>query len=62
MPPPFSPHGRSASRALLSRRTGEAVLLGEVNLPHKDQLRYFGGDDADGQPHLILPREIHRPV
>ena len=34
-------------RAFIGRRSGEAVLLGEVNLPHKEQLLYFGGDDGD---------------
>ena len=34
-------------RAFIGRRSGEAILLGEVNLPHKDQLLYFGGADGD---------------
>ena len=34
-------------RALLGRRTGDGILLGEVNLPHKEQRKYFGGGDAD---------------
>ncbi len=34
-------------RAFLSRRTGDAVLLGEVNLSYEDQLTFFGGDAAD---------------
>jgi trehalose synthase len=34
-------------RAMLNRRTGDAILLGEVNLPHKDQLQFFGGPDGD---------------
>ena len=34
-------------RAFLSRRSGEAILLGEVNLPHADQLKFFGGTDGD---------------
>ncbi len=34
-------------REFLSRRTGEAVLLGEVNLPPKEQLKFFGGPDGD---------------
>src|SRR5215203_841217 len=34
-------------RAFLSRRSGEAILLGEVNLPHADQLKFFGGPDGD---------------
>ena len=34
-------------RAFLNRRTGDAVLLGEVNLPYEEQLAFFGGDNAD---------------
>jgi trehalose synthase len=36
-----------ALRAFLSRRQGDALLLGEVNLDRKEQVEYFGGDDAD---------------
>ncbi len=35
-------------RAFLGRRSGEAVMLGEANLPRKDQVDYFGGEDGDG--------------
>ena len=34
-------------RAFLGRRSGEAVLLGEVNVPHEEQARFFGGADGD---------------
>ena len=34
-------------RAFLGRRSGEAMLLGEANLPRKDQVQYFGGGDGD---------------
>ncbi|MBL7497090.1 alpha-amylase family protein [Frankia sp. CNm7] len=34
-------------RAFLSRRAGEAVLLGEVNLPYPDLRRFFGDEDGD---------------
>jgi trehalose synthase len=34
-------------RSFLGRRTGDGILLGEVNLPHKDQQRFFGGADGD---------------
>ncbi len=34
-------------RAFLGRRTGDGMLLGEVNLPHADQRRYFGDDLGD---------------
>ncbi|MBA3294942.1 MAG: trehalose synthase, partial [Geodermatophilaceae bacterium] len=36
-----------ALRAFIGRRTGDAVLLGEVNLPHKDQQKFFGGTEGD---------------
>jgi maltose alpha-D-glucosyltransferase/alpha-amylase len=43
------PHDYLADlRAFLSRRTGEGVLLGEVNLPYPDTARYFGGPDGVG--------------
>lgn len=35
-------------RNFITRRLGDAVLLGEVNLPYKDQLTFFGGPDGDG--------------
>ncbi|MEO8261445.1 MAG: alpha-amylase family protein [Pseudolysinimonas sp.] len=35
-------------RAFLGRRSGDAVMLGEANLPRKDQVEYFGGPDGDG--------------
>lgn len=34
-------------RKYLSRRSGDAVLLGEVNLPYEQQLAFFGGEAAD---------------
>lgn len=34
-------------RELVSRRRGDAILLGEVNLPYKQQLAYFGGREGD---------------
>ncbi|GAB3703929.1 alpha-amylase family protein [Mariniluteicoccus flavus] len=36
-----------ALRALLNRRSGEAALLGEVNVPYADQKKFFGGDRGD---------------
>jgi trehalose synthase len=36
-----------ALRSFLGRRTGDGILLGEVNLPYKDQKKYFGGADGD---------------
>ncbi|WP_207454842.1 alpha-amylase family protein [Desertivibrio insolitus] len=34
-------------RSFLNRRSGEGVLLGEVNLPYEEQERYFGGVEGD---------------
>ncbi|HEU4912179.1 MAG TPA: alpha-amylase family protein [Actinomycetes bacterium] len=36
-----------ALRSFLGRRAGDAVLLGEVNLPHDQQLEFFGGEAGD---------------
>ncbi|HWH97231.1 MAG TPA: alpha-amylase family protein [Pseudolysinimonas sp.] len=33
-------------RRFLQRRSSEAILLGEVNLPYRQQLDYFGGTDG----------------
>lgn len=38
-------------RAFLSRRRGDAMMLGEVNLTRAEQLDFFGGDAAD-QLHM----------
>jgi glycosidase len=35
-------------RAFLGRRSGDAMMLGEANLPRPDQVDYFGGPDGDG--------------
>ena len=40
-------------RAFLSRRAGEAVLLGEVNLPADEQRRFFGDEDGD-ELHMLF--------
>ena len=40
-------------RAFLNRRSGEAVLLGEVNLPAAEQREYFGDEDGD-ELHLLF--------
>lgn len=34
-------------RSFLGRRTGDGILLGEVNLPRTEQVQYFGGEAAD---------------
>ncbi|SFB71550.1 trehalose synthase [Nocardioides terrae] len=61
-------------RAFLGRRRGDAILLGEVNLPHKDQQAYFGGPSGGDELtmmfdfigmealYLSLARQDARPV
>jgi trehalose synthase len=62
-----------ALRSFLGRRNGSAVMLGEVNLPYKEQLEYFGG--AEGNElnmqfdfmtmqhlYLALARQDARPL
>ena len=34
-------------RAFLNRRSGSSMMLGEVNLPHEEQLQFFGGEAAN---------------
>ncbi len=46
------PHGFLRDlRAFLGRRCGDAILLGEVNLKHPDQLKFFGGPEG-GELHM----------
>ena len=40
-------------RAYVNRRSGEAVLLGEVNLPPKDVRAFLGDEDGD-ELHMVL--------
>ncbi|MPV88023.1 trehalose synthase [Georgenia ruanii] len=40
-------------RAFLGRRHGDAILLGEVNLPHEEQRKYFGDNGGD-QLHMMF--------
>ena len=60
-------------RAFLERRRGDAILLGEVNLPPKDQRTFFGDEDGDElnlvfnflvmqRIYLALAREDATPV
>ena len=45
---PHDPHEylRQLS-GFIGRRRGDAILLGEVNLPYEEQLAFFGGADGD---------------
>ena len=40
-------------RAYLNRRSGEAVLLGEVNLDAEERRKFFGDEDGD-ELHMVL--------
>ena len=51
---PGDPHAYLKDlRAFLGRRRGDAVLLGEVNLPRREQSRYFGGGSGD-ELHMMF--------
>lgn len=39
--------------AFLRRRNGEAMLLGEVNLPYPDLMAFFGARDGGGSTHEL---------
>ena len=63
----------AALRSFLGRRTGDGILLGEVNLPFPDQKKFFGGRDGDELTmmfdfigmqnlYLSLAREDARPL
>jgi trehalose synthase len=42
------PHGYLRHlREFLGRRSGDAILLGEVNVTHAEQLEFFGGEQGD---------------
>jgi trehalose synthase len=60
-------------RSFVQRRQGEAILLGEVNLPPKQQREFFGDEDGDElnlvfnftvmqRVYLALARQDARPV
>jgi trehalose synthase len=60
-------------RSFVNRRAGDAILLGEVNLPHREQKRFFGGGDGDELTmqfdfigmqnlYLALARQDARPL
>ena len=46
-----------ALRALVGRRSGDGILLGEVNLPHEGQLEFFGGAGRRRADHAV---RLHR--
>jgi trehalose synthase len=48
-------------RAFMSRREGEAILLGEVNLPPKDQRTFFGDEDGD-ELHMVFNFSVMQAI
>jgi trehalose synthase len=48
-------------RAFISRRRGEAVLVGEVNLPPEEQREFFGDEDGD-ELHLVLSFTVNQAM
>jgi trehalose synthase len=48
-------------RAFLDRRNGEAVLVGEVNLPPKQQRQFFGDEDGD-ELQLVLSFTVNQAM
>ncbi|MBA9005820.1 alpha-amylase family protein [Thermomonospora cellulosilytica] len=68
------PHDYLADlRSFLSRRNGEAILLGEVNLPYADTMPFYGGADGEEltmcfdfvgmqKMYLALARRDARPL
>lgn len=72
--PGVDPHELLRSlRKYLTRRAGDSVLLGEVNLPFDEQYAYFGGEAADEltmqfdfvgmqKLYLSLARQDARPL
>lgn len=60
-------------RAFVGRRTGDGILLGECNLSHEDQEKFFGGPEGDELTmqfdfigmqnlYLALARQDARPL
>jgi trehalose synthase len=51
---PADPHQHLRDlRAFVNRRRGNAILLGEVNVSHEQQRKYFGGDAGD-ELHMMF--------
>jgi trehalose synthase len=48
-------------RAFIGRRNGEAVLVGEVNLPPEQQREFFGDEDGD-ELHLVLSFTVNQAM
>jgi maltose alpha-D-glucosyltransferase/alpha-amylase len=48
-------------RRSMGRRRGDAVLMGEVNLPPRDQRAFFGDEDGD-ELHMILNFTVNQAM
>jgi trehalose synthase len=48
-------------RRAMGRRRGDAVLMGEVNLPPRDQRTFFGDEDGD-ELHMILNFTVNQAM
>jgi trehalose synthase len=48
-------------RRFLSRRVGEAILMGEVNLEPKQQRDFFGDEDGD-ELHMVLSFTVNQAL
>jgi trehalose synthase len=60
--PGLDPHGLLKQiRAFVNRRRGDAVLLGEVNLPTEKLVRYFGNDLGD-ELHLLFQFPLNQQL
>jgi trehalose synthase len=54
-------HWLKELRSFLQRRQGDAVLLGEVNLPPKQQREFFGDEDGD-ELHLVFQFSVMQRI
>jgi trehalose synthase len=48
-------------RRSMGRRRGDAILMGEVNLPPKDQRAFFGDEDGD-ELHMVLSFTVNQAL
>ena len=48
-------------RRAIGRRRGEAILMGEVNLPPADQRAFFGDEDGD-ELHMVLNFTVNQAM
>ena len=48
-------------RRFIGRRSGEAILLGEVNLPPDDQRTFFGDEDGD-ELHMLFSFTVNQAL